>query len=177
MVHEETTGFDRSRTLPEWVFVPNPPVIDVHRYVQRGPFYPDFSRFTFQFTIRRQSAYYLWKIFLPLLLIVAASWTVFWIDDLGINIGTAFTMMLTVVAFNFAIADTLPRVPYLTFMDAVLLASYISVFLSIIVLMVAHRFRAAGNQSASDRTKRVSRYAFPGGLAVVVGALVTIFLR
>lgn len=172
-----STGYNPEHYLLEWSVQKVATKIDRHDYSMYGPFFGAYSRFMFELTLKRQSDFYLWKIFLPLLLIVASSWTVFWIRDLAVNVGISFTILLTVVAFNFSIAGTLPRVPYLTFMDAILSVSYISVFLSLIVIMVANRFEERSMEGKEEQLKRVSRWAFPLGLTVSVGVLALWFLR
>ena len=169
------TGHDETGSLLEWKINDVAIVVDEHDYSQQGEFLGSYSRFNFEIEIIRQWAYYGWKIFLPLLLIVASSWTVFYIRDLSINVSIAFTIMLTVVAFNFAIAGSLPRVPYLTFLDAVLTVCYLSVFLSLILIMVAQRLEARGREAAEEKLKRTCRWVFPGALAVSVAVLALVF--
>lgn len=176
VVNDASTGFDRDRALPEWTITEVRTWVDEHDYVQYGEFYPAYSRFNFELGIHRQWPFYLWKIFVPLLLIVAGSWSVFYVDDLATNITTAFTIMLTVVAFNFSIADTLPKVPYLTFMDAVLLTSYVSVFLTLIQLLVTANMARRGRDDLAQALDVRSRWLFPPALAVVVALLALMLL-
>jgi hypothetical protein len=51
------------------------------------------------------------KVILPLILIVAMSWIVFWIDpeESGIQISVAITTMLTLIAYRFAVGADLPK--------------------------------------------------------------------
>ena len=69
------------------------------------------SAFNFSISAKRQSGYYIWKVIVPLMLIVFMSWTVFWIDpsNLGPQIGMSATSMLTLIAFQFAMANILPK--------------------------------------------------------------------
>jgi hypothetical protein len=118
----------------------------------------------FHISVRRRFGFYLWKVFLPLVLMVVLSWTVFWIEpgDLDNQVQIAVTTILTVIAFGFAISGNLPRVPYLTYIDAFFLACYIFVFISIIELMavnVAHRGKRGPDLGL--RIRRVSRWAVP----------------
>ena len=80
-------------------------------------------RFTVQ--IARRFNFYIWKVFLPLLLMVMLSWTVFWIDptELSSQVQISVTTILTVIAFAFAIQANLPKVPYLTFIDVFFLSA------------------------------------------------------
>jgi hypothetical protein len=67
----------------------------------------------------RLTGYYWIKVIAPLILIVAMSWAVFWIDpkELGTKISITITAMLTLIAYRFAIGVSLPHVSYLTRMD------------------------------------------------------------
>jgi hypothetical protein len=58
-------------------------------------------------------------------MIVVASWIVFWISDFGNQLGTAFTLLLTVVAFNFYASTLLPRLPYNTFIEIAIISGYV----------------------------------------------------
>ncbi len=59
----------------------------------------DLPSLTYSFEVRRYTAYYLWKIILPLTIIVFMSWLVFWIDptQFGPQIGLAATAVLTLI--------------------------------------------------------------------------------
>ena len=71
------------------------------------------------FTAQRYTTNYVLKIILPLFMIVAMSWIVFWInpEQAGTQIGVATTSMLTLIAYRFMVGGTMPPVPYLTRMD------------------------------------------------------------
>ena len=77
------------------------------------------SEIRFTINIARHFNFYIWKVFLPLLLMVVLSWTTFWIDptELSSQVQISVTTILTVIAFAFAIQANLPKVPYLTFID------------------------------------------------------------
>lgn len=67
---------------------------------------------------------------MPLALIVAVSWLVFWIDPLesGTQIGVSATAMLTLVSYRFVVGAIVPNVSYLTRMDELLLGPTLLVF-------------------------------------------------
>src|SRR4029077_14072485 len=73
-----------------------------------------------------------------LLLIVMMSSTGFWIHPTkgGPEISVAVTSMLTLIAYRFAIGSEVPKLPYLTRLDAFILASSLLVFLSLIEVML-----------------------------------------
>jgi len=118
----------------------------------------------FDITVARRYGFYVWKVFLPLLLMVLLSWTVFWVDhrDLAVQVQISVTTILTVIAFAFAITLSLPKVPYLTVIDGFFLTCYVFVFFTAVELTcvhVANRHQDAGGL----RIRRISRILLPLG--------------
>lgn len=170
------TGYDAGHQLPEWRIEDATAAVDVHDYSkadQLGDFYGSYSRFTFALDVERESRFYLWKVLLPLSLIILASWASFWIRETAV-LSVAFGLLLTLVAFQFAISDSMPKVPYMTFMDMVLTLGYLSVGLSI-PLLIAVRWREEADRGRRERRLlSVCRFAFPAGFvaALLVAAVV-----
>jgi hypothetical protein len=79
----------------------------------------------------------------------------------------AVTTILTVIAFAFSISVTLPKVPYLTYIDAFFLTCYIFVFLSIVELMTVHVIQRRGATELASRIRLGSRWLFPGAFLFV----------
>ena len=123
----------------------------------------------FEIDVTRRSSFYLWKVFVPLLLMVFLSWAVFWIeaDDLSNQIQVAVTTILTVIAFAFAISATMPRLPYLTYIDAFFLECYIYVFLAVVELMTVHvTHRSERRRDLGMRIRKYSRWVIPASFVV-----------
>ncbi|RPI63305.1 MAG: hypothetical protein EHM48_02700 [Planctomycetaceae bacterium] len=89
--------------------------------------------YALEFSASRHRGYFYWKLLLPLTLIVLMSWLVFWIDptNAGTQIGVATTAMLTLIAYRFAVDQSVPHVGYLTRMDYFVIGSSILVFLAL----------------------------------------------
>lgn len=115
---------------------------------------------------KRKSGYFTIKVIAPLLLIVIMSWTVFWLDpaDGGPQIGVATTSMLTVIAFRFSIDESLPKISYLTRLDAIILASTVLIFLSLIEVTITTRMAHSNRLKAARRLDQWSRLVFPVAL-------------
>jgi hypothetical protein len=123
----------------------------------------------FAISVQRRSSFYLWKVFLPLLLMVFLSWAVFWIeaDDLSNQVQVAVTTILTVIAFAFAISATMPRLPYLTYIDAFFLECYIYVFLAVVELMTVHvTHRSEVRRDLGLQIRKYSRWVIPASFVV-----------
>ena len=101
---------------------------DIHGSVIVEPYIPlpggpEVASVTFRFHATRRTGYYWVKVILPLMLIVALSWVVFWIDpaESGTQIGVAMTAMLTLIAYRFTIGTSIPKLSYLSRLDYLIL--------------------------------------------------------
>ena len=143
-----------------------------------------FASATFGMTISRNPSFYISNIVLPLLLIVAISWAVFWMNfgemHLADRLSVSFTSVLTVVAFDFVTSDTLPKLPYPTLLDRLLTVSYIFLALTVLENVIAHTLHEKGNEAGAARVDKLSRWLFPVSyylvllLAMLWGILVNV---
>jgi|TARA_B110000967_G_C18872759_1_gene556413 hypothetical protein len=79
------------------------------------------------FNVERKSGYYLFKIILPIILILTVCWSAVWIDPKEIESRLTITIvcLLSLIAYNFVIDSELPKLDYLTVMDYIILVSYV----------------------------------------------------
>lgn len=168
MVADENhlSGLDPGYSLPDWSIVDwqavpaeyNPTSLPV----------PD-PAFVFAFETRRHVGYYYFKVILPLLLIVAMSWIVFWIDptEMGTQVSIAVTSMLTLIAYRFMVGQDLPKVSYLTRMDLFILGSTVIVFVSLFEAVLTGVLAKGGRLKAARTIDWISRIVFPVSSALV----------
>jgi len=123
----------------------------------------------FEIAVDRRYGFYLWKVFLPLLLMVVVSWSVFWFDppEVSSQVTIAVTTILTVIAFALAISLTLPRVPYLTFADAFFLTCYIFAFVAMLELTAVHIAWRREERKAALRIRHSARWMVPTAFVLV----------
>jgi hypothetical protein len=150
---EDFAGFADGFAMPEWRLAGMR--ID-HAVGERVQERQDYERVTFSITVERLAGYYVWKIMLPMAIIVMISWIVFWMTDetLGRRAGVSATGMLTVIAYQFVVAGSLPRFPYLTVMDRIALVSLMSIAATMGVNLLASR-RQPEERLRLDRSCRV----------------------
>ena len=135
------------------------------------------SEISFTIAIARHFNFYIWKVFLPLLLMVVLSWTVFWIDpaELGSQVQISVTTILTVIAFAFAIQANLPKVPYLTFIDVFFLICYLFVFATAIELTAVHMASRSGRGAHVRKWSTAIRVVLPAAFAIVNLIMVLVY--
>ena len=141
--------------------------------VTTGAFYfapadEEMPKLTYEFGVRRYTAYYLWKIILPLTIIVFMSWLVFWIDakQFGPQVGLAATAVLTLIAYRFLLGSLVPRVSYLTRLDVFIMGATVLVFMGMVEAVASARIAQSSEQHAR-RLDRLSRVVFPSAFLVV----------
>jgi len=99
---------------------------------------------------------------------VILSWTVYWIDprDLSSQVQISITTILTVIAFAFSISLSLPKVPYLTYIDAFFLLCLVFVFFTAIEMTTVHVSGRTRRVDFGLRLRRISRILVPFAFVV-----------
>ena len=101
-----------------------------------------YSRFVADIVIIRQFGFYAKKVYLIIMTITAMNWSVYFInpsDDVADRIAISSTLALTAVAFQFAVGDSLPKVPYLTRLDKYMNYCFINIALSVPFSLITYR--------------------------------------
>ncbi len=136
------------------------------RIVRQAGF--DVSVLTLRIRATRDSDFFVFRVLLPLILVVAMSWVVFWVppERFEFQIGIGATSMLTVIAFNITVGNNLPTLGYLTILDKMIIWAILLVFLSIAEALVAGLLQMNGRGELARRADRASRVLFPVLLAI-----------
>jgi Neurotransmitter-gated ion-channel ligand binding domain/Neurotransmitter-gated ion-channel transmembrane region len=137
------------------------------------------SHVIFEIHVIRNSEYYIYRIFLPLALMVAVSWGVLWVppNDLNSQLLISVTTVLTLVVFSVALSNILPPVAYLTFYDIFFLVSFFFVLLTIGEPLLVHELHNAHGKGPALAARRVSRILLPFLFLATALSLAAIFLR
>lgn len=161
---------DDEVNVPDWDLGAMRAVIeDAHEARSGTP----FSEMRIDVPAVRRPGFYLSKVMLPLLVIVACTWTTFWMTGEGAptRLQRMFIALLSIVAFTQVIAQHLPRISYVTFLDAVMYAAFASTGLTLIQVVATHRAEARGAKDVAVKLDRIARVAFPVGFALTIAAL------
>lgn len=111
----------------------------------------------------RRSGYLVRVVVLPLMLIVALSWVIFWMDreSLSNRINISFIALLTVVAFQIMVEQALPAIPDLTLMAGFLAINYLLLAATIVINIRVDQLDRAGRQAEGDVLDLRCRWLFP----------------
>jgi len=125
---------------------------------------------TVALSLERLEGYFLWKLILPLTVIVFMAWGVFWIDpsDLGPQVTLSTGAAFTFVAFQLGLGDLLPPIDYLTRADRFVFGSQLLVFIALAEAITAARLFATGREKFARGLDRWSRIAYPVGYLFVL---------
>lgn len=136
------------------------------------------TRAVFQMTIARRSRFYIWKVFLPLLLMTLIPAVVFWIDakEFDWMLKIPMTMLLAMVAFEFVVSRDLPKIGYMTLLDAIFLTSYVFFALCIAEILYVYVLQRSGQRPRAERLHKAARWAYPLSYFAVLALLSAYFL-
>ena len=108
---------------------------------------------------------------LPLIVIVAISWCVFWVnlENIGNRMEILLAVLLTWVAYQFIFSQDLPKLGYLTYLDYLFLLSFFfiaSVFLQAVIVSV---LLISGGQSRirAERINNHCKWAYPTAYGLI----------
>ncbi len=131
------------------------------------------SRFTFRFHATRHLDYYVYRIFLPIMIIVLVSWFAFFLRDYGKRVDVAGANLLLFIAFNFTISNDLPRLGYLTFLDVFLLTAFVITSLVFLLAVYMKRMETDGKSEMAHRIDAHLIWMYP--VAYLLGTALTLW--
>ena len=134
------------------------------------------SSATIEIQIERQHGYYIYKVLIPILLILMVCWSVVWVDpkELEARLTITIVCLLSLIAYNFVIDSELPKLEYLTVMDWIILVSYFYATVPNFISIISFRLYKK-NRRLSDKIELYSkRY---GASSYLVSILVIILIN
>ncbi len=113
--------------------------------------------------LQRKSLFILRLVVVPLMAIVMLSWSVFWMDksSVGDRLSVSFIGVLTVVAYMMVLGEILPRISYITLINAFLNISFLIMCVSAIINLRVSFLDRQGKAALGDLLDRRCRWIFP----------------
>jgi hypothetical protein len=141
--------------LTDWTIGAAAARVGYRRYVTGQERY---ARYVYQVDVRRRSTFYVWRVMFPLTLLALVAWAAFWFEPVGLQpqISTCMASLIALVAFNFAIDFSLPKVTYLTLIDKHALIGIVFVIAAVAAVTLIHR---AIDRQRVDRARSIQRVA------------------
>jgi hypothetical protein len=115
----------------------------------------------YSFSLERKYFYYVLKIIMPVVFLVWLSFSVFWIHakELESKLAVSMGSLLTLVAYNFVFGDDVPKLNYITVLDAWILLSYLFAGLTTMITIYSYfdyyRDKQTGTFNTLDKKLRV----------------------
>ncbi len=135
------------------------------------------SRFTFHFAAPRHLDYYIFRILVPILLIISVSYITFFLKDYTRRIEIATGNLLLFIAFSWSLGDNYPRMGYLTFLDAIMAITFLINTLVVVLNVYFKVLEQKGEREKADRLEAPFNYIYPIAYLVSFGLAALIFLR
>jgi Neurotransmitter-gated ion-channel ligand binding domain len=132
----------------------------------------------FKLVVQRRAGFYVWKAFVPLLMMTLIPGVVFWIDVSQFDwlLKIPMTMLLSMVALEFTLARDLPRIGYMTLLDAVFLVGFAFCFFTILEITLVFLLQLRGRREFAVKLHWAGRWFYPLSYVCLVGLLAVCFL-
>ena len=120
--------------------------------------------------IERKHGYYIFKVILPIILILMVCWSVVWIHprELESRLTITIVCLLSLIAYNFVIDAELPKLEYLTVLDWIILVSYIYSAIPNFLTIASFRFIKTNEQLSMKLESYGKRYGPTSYVAIII---------
>jgi hypothetical protein len=138
----------------------------------------DYSVLRYALNIERLVNFFLWKLLLPLLIVLVAHWCTFLINPTMVEVRTAMpsTALLTTVFLQQSYTSMLPEVGYLVLMDKIYVVAYLLIIATLAYTIVSAVWVHNDETGGVVRAKRLDRLMLIGEVLFFVIALAVILL-
>jgi hypothetical protein len=133
------------------------------------------SRYSFGFEAQRHRTFYVYRILVPLALLMSVAWVTFFLADYTKRIEVTGANLLAFIAFNFTVSDDLPHLGYLTLMDVLMISIFIQSVLVVVFNVNLKRLEMSGRKALAERLDKYTLLGFPAAYVLVVALVVLLF--
>lgn len=160
--------------VTDWTILSPTASAGLHSYVVGQESYP---RFTYEIEVARRPTFYIWRVMVPLTLLALVAFAVFWFEPAGLQpqISTCMGSLIALVAFNFAIDFSLPKVAYLSPIDKRALIGFVAA--AVVEVVFVHLAVTRNRVPLALGIQRVARWVFPIGYALAIAVNLGLAIR
>lgn len=139
---------------------------------------PQYSIVRYSLNITRPVNFFVWKLLLPLIIVVAVSWGPLLLNPQNIDsrITLPVTGLLTAVFLQQSYSANLPDVGYLVLLDKIYVMVYILIFISILEAIVTAEWIQNETPNSYQRTVKLDRMMLTIQPIVLLVSIVLIIL-
>jgi hypothetical protein len=133
-----------------------------------------YAGLRYELVIARHTNYFLWKLFLPLLIVLCANWLALMIDPELVDVRTALpaTSLLTMVFLQQSYSSELPEIGTLVLMDKIYACAYLLVMATLFQVIFMRSWQKSGAAVPDARVSYYDRI----GLSVHLALFATVVL-
>lgn len=137
-----------------------------------------YSTLRFDLEISRPVNFFVWKLMLPLVILLMASWMVLVIDPRLVEVRTALpaTGLLTAVFLQQAYSDSLPEVGYLVLIDKIYAVAYAMIIATLLRAIWTARATNSDAPGEVAALRKTDRQLLIGQVALFAAAIAVIVL-
>ncbi|MBV5303821.1 MAG: hypothetical protein JZU70_06440 [Chlorobium sp.] len=164
---KNSSGFDRGLLVPGWKVIGLSASSYIHDY---GTDFGDvgtanaskYSVVKFSFEIERYTNFFIWKLFVPMLIILMTNWLSLILKPTFIEVRTAMptTALLTIVFLQQSALDAIPGCPSLVLMDKIYLLAYFCVVMTLLQIIWVNMNLDKESSSSIAKMKKIDRISF-----------------
>jgi len=167
------SNFKKKNYLKEWkvlsVDIKSKEIIDENYYDKdlKKNITHNENTINLEINIEREYKHYIYKIIIPVFLILCVAWFVLWIPTkhFETRLTTSMVALLSLIAYNFVFADDIPKLQYLTSLDKYILLSYVFCCIPTFMSIWCSRFIKISQAKVTRVNRKIRTF---GGLIYLV---------
>ncbi|MDA8846611.1 hypothetical protein N9I94_02485 [Candidatus Pelagibacter sp.] len=167
------SNFKEKNYLKEWkvlsVDIKSKEIIDENYYDKdlKKNITHNENTINLEINIEREYKHYIYKIIIPVFLILCVAWFVLWIPTkhFETRLTTSMVALLSLIAYNFVFADDIPKLQYLTSLDKYILLSYVFCCIPTFMSIWCSRFIKISQAKVTRVNRKIRTF---GGLIYLV---------
>jgi len=170
---KELINFSKQNNINGWDIVGN----NLSYEPYKGPndtYYYDGLKIELE--IERKHSYYLYKVIIPILLILMVCWSSLWVTPKEIESRLTITIvcLLSLIAYNFVIDKEIPKLEYLTVLDWIILVSYIYATIPNFLSIYSHKLFTTNKKKQCLKIENMGKRFGPTSYLFIIFLIVAI---